>query len=147
MVTIITLGIGTVIGMLFMKTQLYLKSRALKLAKKEVIELAAANANLLMEKHGVAIDQALQLAKLPEINNGIVCQASKEQIDAAFKTDTDGDCVEVTDEVEADFIYDEDARPRFRLNPDKKEDKVWDKEGNHHVRYYIKDAHDWDKGS
>lgn len=41
----------------------------------------------------------------------------------------------------------EGKSPRFVLDPDHKEDTPWDPEGNHHVRYYINDAHDWDKGS
>ena len=81
MVTFLTLGIGTVIGMFFigilaggkrtsLEAKLYLKRKALNLAKEEIKELASANAFLLMEKHkcglGMIQYKCQPLPSLPE---------------------------------------------------------------------------------
>ena len=123
MVTILTLGIGTVIGMFFIGILASGKRAALEmsllLAKQEVKELAKANAFLLMEKHkcglGVIQYKCQPLPSLPEH------KLIEEEMDT------------VCDAIDRG----EGMSPRFVLNPNKKE---WDPEGNHHVRHYINDV-------
>ena len=108
-----------------------LETLRLTLARKtmENKSLAEANALLLMKSYGLS----------PRLN-----RLKSDRITAVV--DTDGNPVDGNGRCDA-IDRGEGASPRFVLNPDKKEDEVWDPEGNQHVRYYINDAHNWNKDS